>query len=74
MSGPAGTELFITSDMFFVEILLETTGVVKDVKIHHEGKTEQQVSEVPITLCVCDGEIERANLLKRYDRFRAGKN
>lgn len=44
MSGPPGTELFITSDMFFVEVLLEPTGVVKDVKIHHEGKTEQQAS------------------------------
>lgn len=43
MSGPPGTELFISSDMFFLEVLLEPTGVVKDVKIHHEGKNEQQV-------------------------------
>lgn len=43
MSGPPGTELFISSDMFFLEVLLEPSGVVKDVKIHHEGKNEQQV-------------------------------
>ena len=24
--------------------MLESTGVVKDVRIHHEGKVEQQVS------------------------------
>ena len=44
MSGPQGTELFISSDMFFLEVCLETSGAVKDVKIHHEGKTEQQVT------------------------------
>ena len=43
MSGPQGTELFISSDMFFLEVLLESDGTVKDVKIHHEGKSEQQV-------------------------------
>ena len=46
MSGPptgASTELFISSDMFFLEVLLEPSGAVKDVKIHHEGKAEQQV-------------------------------
>jgi mediator of RNA polymerase II transcription subunit 1 len=47
MSGPptgTSTELFISSDMFFLEVLLEPSGAVKDVKIHHEGKAEQQVS------------------------------
>lgn len=46
MSGPTNgtsTELFISSDMFFLEVLLEESGAVKDVKIHHEGKAEQQV-------------------------------
>lgn len=44
MSGNPGTEIFISSDMFFVEVMLEPSGLVKDVKIHHEGKSEQQVS------------------------------
>jgi len=43
MSGPPGTEIFISSDMFFLEVLLEPSGLVRDVKIHHEGKSEQQV-------------------------------
>lgn len=38
-----GTEVFISSDMFFVEVQLESTGAVKDVKINHEGKNEHQV-------------------------------
>ncbi|XP_012531022.2 mediator of RNA polymerase II transcription subunit 1 [Monomorium pharaonis] len=45
MSGPPGTEIFISSDMFFLEVLLEPSGLVRDVKIHHEGKTEQQSCE-----------------------------
>ncbi|XP_035216404.1 mediator of RNA polymerase II transcription subunit 1-like, partial [Stegodyphus dumicola] len=36
-SGPPNTECYIFSDMFYVEILLETTGEVKDVKIAHQG-------------------------------------
>lgn len=31
--------------MFYLEILLEDNGGVKDVKIHHDGKTEPQVKE-----------------------------
>lgn len=38
-------ELFISSDMFFLEVILEPSGAVKNVKIHHEGKNEQQVRE-----------------------------
>jgi hypothetical protein len=30
--------------MFYLEVMLESTGGVKDVRIHHEGKVEQQVS------------------------------
>ncbi|XP_011866719.1 PREDICTED: mediator of RNA polymerase II transcription subunit 1 [Vollenhovia emeryi] len=45
MSGPPGTEIFISSDMFFLEVLLEPSGLVRDVKIHHEGKSEQQSCE-----------------------------
>ena len=34
--------LFISTDMFYVEILLDTSGKLSDVKVHHECKTEQQ--------------------------------
>ena len=43
MAGLSGTDWFISSDMFYLEVVLEQTGGVKDVKIHHEGKVEQQV-------------------------------
>lgn len=36
--GTSGVNLFISSDMFYLEILVESSGSVKDVKIHHEGK------------------------------------
>lgn len=48
MSGPSGTEIFISSDMFFVEVMLEPSGLVRDVKIHHEGKSEPQVSKCDV--------------------------
>ncbi|KOX68963.1 Mediator of RNA polymerase II transcription subunit 1 [Melipona quadrifasciata] len=56
MSGPLATELFISSDMFFLEVLLEPTGVVKDVKIHHEGKNEQQSCDVLVS-CLSRGDF-----------------
>ncbi|XP_034948266.1 mediator of RNA polymerase II transcription subunit 1 [Chelonus insularis] len=56
MSAPSGTELFISSDMFFLEVLLEPTGVVKDVKIHHEGKNEQQSCE-ELVACLSRGDF-----------------
>lgn len=52
MSGPPGTEIFISSDMFFLEVLLEPSGLVRDVKIHHEGKSEQQVRTTDIIIMV----------------------
>ena len=44
--SPGGSPLdwFISSDMFYLEVMLESSGGVKDVRIHHEGKVEQQVS------------------------------
>lgn len=36
--GTSGVNLFISSDMFYLEILVESSGAIKDVKIHHEGK------------------------------------
>jgi hypothetical protein len=35
--------------MFYLEVMLESTGGVKDVRIHHEGKVEQQVSMFSIS-------------------------
>jgi mediator of RNA polymerase II transcription subunit 1 len=43
MAAPSGTVWFISSDMFYLEVILEQTGSVKDVKVHHEGKVERQV-------------------------------
>lgn len=40
-AGPSGLDFFISSDMFYLELMLEPTGGVKDVKVHHEGKVEQ---------------------------------
>ncbi|EDV96621.1 GH16358 [Drosophila grimshawi] len=34
--------LFISTDMFYVEILLDASGNLNDVKVHHECKIEQQ--------------------------------
>lgn len=45
MAGQTGLELFISSDMFYLEVSLEPSGAVKDVKVHHEGKSEQQPCE-----------------------------
>lgn len=41
--GPTGLEIFISSEMFYLEVMLEPSGGVKDVKVHHDGKVEQQV-------------------------------
>lgn len=51
---PSG--VFIYSDMFYLEIILEHTGVVKDVKIHHEGKAEQQ-SCIELVNCLSQGDF-----------------
>ncbi|RZF45752.1 hypothetical protein LSTR_LSTR012683 [Laodelphax striatellus] len=45
VAGPTGLDWFISSDMFYLEVVLEASGGVKDVKIHHEGKVEQQSCE-----------------------------
>ncbi|CAG9773948.1 unnamed protein product [Ceutorhynchus assimilis] len=51
---PSG--VFIFSDMFYLEIILEQTGAVKDVKIHHEGKVEQQ-SCMELVNCLSRGDF-----------------
>lgn len=34
--------MFISSDMFYLEIILDPNGTVQDVKVHHECKMKQQ--------------------------------
>lgn len=41
--GANEQEWFISSDMFYLEVLIDSSGVVRDMKIQHEGKTEQLV-------------------------------
>ncbi|XP_050298124.1 mediator of RNA polymerase II transcription subunit 1 isoform X2 [Anthonomus grandis grandis] len=48
--------VFIFSDMFYLEIILEASGAVKDVKIHHEGKTDQQ-SCTELVNCLSRGDF-----------------
>ncbi|KAH8368488.1 hypothetical protein KR084_012303, partial [Drosophila pseudotakahashii] len=47
--------LFISTDMFYVEILLDTAGSLSDVKVHHECKIEQQSSE--LVACLKSGDF-----------------
>ncbi|XP_073956691.1 mediator of RNA polymerase II transcription subunit 1-like [Choristoneura fumiferana] len=54
--GTSGVNLFISSDMFYLEILVESSGSVKDVKIHHEGKIEQQSCE-ELVACISRGDF-----------------
>ncbi|CAH2269286.1 jg15062 [Pararge aegeria aegeria] len=54
--GTSGVNLFISSDMFYLEILVESSGNVKDVKIHHEGKIEQQSCE-ELVQCISRGDF-----------------
>ncbi|XP_017001879.2 mediator of RNA polymerase II transcription subunit 1 isoform X2 [Drosophila takahashii] len=47
--------LFISTDMFYVEILLDSAGSLSDVKVHHECKIEQQSSE--LVACLKNGDF-----------------
>lgn len=50
------TELFISSDMFYLEIILESSGKVTDVKVHHDGKQELQSCE-ELVQCLSRGDF-----------------
>ncbi|XP_069683901.1 mediator of RNA polymerase II transcription subunit 1 [Periplaneta americana] len=56
--SPGGSPLdwFISSDMFYLEVMLESTGGIKDVRIHHEGKVEQQSCE-ELVACLSRGDF-----------------
>ncbi|CAH1154639.1 unnamed protein product [Phaedon cochleariae] len=51
---PSG--VFISSDMFYLEVVLDPSGAAKDVKIHHEGKKEQQ-SCIELVNCLSRGDF-----------------
>ncbi|KAL3273025.1 hypothetical protein HHI36_014481 [Cryptolaemus montrouzieri] len=57
MVGPSDVQLFISSDMFYLEILLDASGAVQDVKVHHEGKMEQQ-SCAELVSCLSRGDFQ----------------
>ena len=56
VQGPSGVELFISSDMFYLEIILDQSGAVLDVKVHHESKVEQQ-SCSELVSCLSKGDF-----------------
>lgn len=53
--NPTGYELFITSDVFYLEIILQESGAVHDVKVHHEGKEPQNCQE--LVECLTKGDF-----------------
>ncbi|KAK9888255.1 hypothetical protein WA026_000520 [Henosepilachna vigintioctopunctata] len=57
MVGNSDVQLFISSDMFYLEILLDSSGTVQDVKVHHEGKVEQQ-SCAELVSCLSCGDFQ----------------
>ncbi|XP_070570177.1 mediator of RNA polymerase II transcription subunit 1-like [Ptychodera flava] len=50
--GPAGTgtDVFISSDMFYVEVMMDNSGNVKDVKVAHHNSDPQSCLELKIAL------------------------
>ncbi|XP_031620544.1 mediator of RNA polymerase II transcription subunit 1 isoform X3 [Contarinia nasturtii] len=48
--------LFISSDMFYLEIILDSNGKVHDVKVHHEFKMEQQSCQELVS-CLLKGDF-----------------
>uniref|UniRef100_A0A8D3BEE1 Mediator of RNA polymerase II transcription subunit 1 n=1 Tax=Scophthalmus maximus TaxID=52904 RepID=A0A8D3BEE1_SCOMX len=44
--SPSGTECYITSDMFYVEVQLDTNGQLVDVKVAHQGENPTSCPEL----------------------------
>uniref|UniRef100_A0A8C7FSR9 Mediator of RNA polymerase II transcription subunit 1 n=1 Tax=Oncorhynchus kisutch TaxID=8019 RepID=A0A8C7FSR9_ONCKI len=44
--SPSGTECYITSDMFYVEVQLDTAGQLVDVKVAHHGENPASCLEL----------------------------
>lgn len=49
------SSLFISSDMFYLEIFLDSDGHVHDVKVHHECKSLQSCTE--LVECLSKGDF-----------------
>ncbi|KAF6213795.1 hypothetical protein GE061_011517 [Apolygus lucorum] len=64
VTGPTGMDLFISSDMFYLEVTLESSGGVKDVKIHHDGQGGQQSCE---ELVACLGRRDFADFTAQLE-------
>lgn len=47
--------LFISSDMFYLEIILDANGKVRDVKVHHECNEQQSCKE--LVNCLLEGDF-----------------
>jgi len=54
----SGRAFFISSDMFYLEIIVEQGGLVKEVHIQHEGKSEPQTCN-EIAICLNSGNFTR---------------
>uniref|UniRef100_A0AAX7TGX1 Mediator of RNA polymerase II transcription subunit 1 n=1 Tax=Astatotilapia calliptera TaxID=8154 RepID=A0AAX7TGX1_ASTCA len=44
--SPSGTECYITMDMFYVEVQLDTSGQLVDVKVAHQGESPTSCPEL----------------------------
>lgn len=57
-SDASGRAFFISSDMFYLEVIVEQGGLVKEVHIQHEGKNEPQTCN-EIAVCLNSGNFSR---------------
>lgn len=57
-SDASGRAFFISSDMFYLEVIVEQGGLVKEVHIQHEGKSEPQTCN-EIAVCLNSGNFSR---------------
>lgn len=54
----SGRAFFISSDMFYLEVIVEPTGKVQEVHILHEGKSEPQTCN-EIACCLNSGNFSK---------------
>ncbi|XP_032802072.2 mediator of RNA polymerase II transcription subunit 1 [Petromyzon marinus] len=55
--GPTGKECYITSDMFYLEVQMEPSGVVSDVRVAHHGEINP-ASCPELTQILREGNLE----------------
>lgn len=54
----SGRAFFISSDMFYLEVIVEPSGTVREVHIQHEGKNEPQTCS-EIAMCLNSGNFSK---------------